>query len=366
MTAPPLLFEQMQPRSKKKPDGHTLFSEHRLRDALSTAKNGKIVGLKTIATDSNVSISAYILSAHTARLFYLTSVNLPKEQTWRSMTYSCPCIGGRSMVCHHVVTLLLLFVLLQELPTHRPDWFSIPGSLPSLNSKNASVSFKTRWAKEPVYSQSPQDLLFQVMMSPEARHDLGEAYSFQFAPKQVKSRGIPRPPYKTGSWRIAESKREPVSSSQASSQIASSQPVVSSQPTSTSAHTTSSPPSRDRKKEPKCRTCGCPRKGHQRGRCQPELPSSEIPAAASSSEPTVEQQAAAPMVPMADSELTPEPALASIGGERADESEVNTAFTSRVQLAGRISESRRRLLEEQAIRANPDAPRSKRQRRARN
>jgi hypothetical protein len=294
--APPVVFEHISA-------GHGLFTAHRLREGLTAVQHAKIVGLSFSQSPDNLKISAYIMSAHVGRLFYLTSLTFPHNQLWTSLKWSCTCIGGKSMLCQHGIALLLLLALSQTAPTHRPSWLPVPSSIPSKNSKNSTDRFKQRWAKQPVYADSPQELLYLMTRAPSDRSDLETVtYTFQFEQKDKKTRGTPRLVYKTTSWRIAAQHLTPPPSqppaglqppvtSQAIA--ATSQAISSTSQTSSVSQLSTAAETADRTPRTLiCRICKCPRKGHKKGAPCPSLPPSSVQPGNPSTEHTSTPQTA--------------------------------------------------------------------------
>lgn len=258
----PVSWESLQPVSLKNQTGHRLFTLQRLKSASGSLQAGRIVGLTLSEEQDHVTVMAYIHSALAGSRWYLVRLQLLKETPWTSATFKCPCVAGKSVFCHHVVSLLLIINLLQTLPTHRPQWFKPLGSMPSKHSKNTTQSFKDRYKGSPIYIKSPLKLLYLWGLPYPSRADLTKdptKQTFQFDQKTKKSPNLPRGKFKTQSWRIASSLLERVEPSVASapgSSSTSGQPIGASEPST-------------RSRAPRiCRQCGRHLKGHKRGSCE--------------------------------------------------------------------------------------------------
>ena len=191
---PPLLWEQLSPFNKKNLSGHRLFTLQRLQGGKNAVLGGKIVGLSESSSDSYVEIIAYLHSQTVASRWYLTSIQVPRDELWTSTTFSCPCLAGKhEMFCHHAIGLLIILILLQSLPSHRPKWFQQPGIMPVKKSKNTTAKFKERWKHDPMYIKSPQKLLHYFQLEYNDRPDLIQIttkQTFQFKPKEKKSQAL--------------------------------------------------------------------------------------------------------------------------------------------------------------------------------
>lgn len=270
----PLIWEQLCPFSKKNPSGHRLFTNQRLQGAKNCVLGGKIIGLSVSRSSSHLQILAYIHSQTVASRWYLTTIQIPLDELWSSTKFSCPCLAGKhEMFCHHAIALLIITLLLQTLPAHRPKWFGQPGILPVKNSKNTTAKFKARWEHDPMYIKSPQKLLDYFTFDYSERPDLVQIttkQTFQFKVKAKKLLGVPRAKYKTQSWRVAKRQIGVLEVPET--------PATQAPTSSTQTGLTAQTP------RPRfCRTCRLPMRGHTQ--CSAASSSSNLPAASSDEPP---------------------------------------------------------------------------------
>ena len=335
---PPILWEQVQPKSKIHPNGHSLFTGERLRGGVSAIQCAQLLGLRIVLTNTSLSTSAFVCSGHQAQAWYLVSLEFPKNDFWTAASYSCPCTAGKTVFCHHSVALLLAVNLLQSLPSRRPQWCQIPKCLPKLTSRNTSLHYKVTHQGQPYYEEDAQRLLFFMTQNPPhksvssnfredlKKHNDREKLSFIFTAKQKKKPNQPRPYWKTGSWRKAlqiQISRFPT-------------PAYSQQSTLVPAQPATAPRQRI------CSRCGRPLKGHRRSQPCPSVSKPVTPEVEPASPPPAPHPA---LPPPSDSPPTPQ--------EQPPPEE---------QPAAHLSESRKRRERVAGDLANHSSPRKKRSR----